>query len=236
MYGHPKKWSHENFPNTKLLSTKTIQCFRSPRVTMLSQYLAMSCPYMSGWCTPWKLICSLKNSNWKTIFFLLKWLLFGGHLNFSGIYISTYISMYIYIYIYIYDICVYVHTCLRCGWKPFFPGGPGSFSTPCNRTCKDDSARQQPGSGKWGPTDMGGTPKMVGFPPNHPFVHRVFHYFHHPFWGFSPYFWKWPGWNKLDWIDIPINQMKLFGIEMTIKKKLDHIYNLISCWMIAGDC
>ena len=21
------------------------------------------------------------------------------------------------------------------------------------------------------------------FPPNHPFVHRVFHYFHHPFWG-----------------------------------------------------
>ena len=25
-------------------------------------------------------------------------------------------------------------------------------------------------------------------PPNHSFVHRVFHYFHHPFWGFSPYF------------------------------------------------
>ena len=25
------------------------------------------------------------------------------------------------------------------------------------------------------------------FPPNHPFVHRVFHYFHHPFWG-SPSF------------------------------------------------
>ena len=22
---------------------------------------------------------------------------------------------------------------------------------------------------------------------------RVFHYFHHPFWGFSPYFWKHPG-------------------------------------------
>ena len=22
-------------------------------------------------------------------------------------------------------------------------------------------------------------------PPNHPFVHRVFHYFHHPFWGYS---------------------------------------------------
>ena len=29
-------------------------------------------------------------------------------------------------------------------------------------------------------------------PPNHPFVHRVFHYFRHPFWGFSPYFWKHP--------------------------------------------
>ena len=27
-------------------------------------------------------------------------------------------------------------------------------------------------------------PKIGGFyPPNHPFVHRVFHYFHHPFWG-----------------------------------------------------
>ena len=30
------------------------------------------------------------------------------------------------------------------------------------------------------------------FPPNHPFVHRDFHYFHHPFWGFSPYVWKHP--------------------------------------------
>ncbi len=25
-------------------------------------------------------------------------------------------------------------------------------------------------------------PKIM-VPPNHPFVHRVFHYFHHPFWG-----------------------------------------------------
>ena len=25
-------------------------------------------------------------------------------------------------------------------------------------------------------------PKIM-IPPNHPFVHRVFHYFHHPFWG-----------------------------------------------------
>ena len=27
-------------------------------------------------------------------------------------------------------------------------------------------------------------PKIM-VPPNHPFVHRVFHYFHHPFWGTS---------------------------------------------------
>ena len=31
--------------------------------------------------------------------------------------------------------------------------------------------------------------RIMGKPPNHPFVHRVFHYFHHPFWRFSPYFW-----------------------------------------------
>ena len=30
-------------------------------------------------------------------------------------------------------------------------------------------------------------------PPNHPFVHRVFHYFHHPFWGVNtPIFEKTP--------------------------------------------
>ena len=32
----------------------------------------------------------------------------------------------------------------------------------------------------------------IGVPPNHPFVDRVFHYFHHPFWGKHPYFWKHP--------------------------------------------
>ena len=26
-------------------------------------------------------------------------------------------------------------------------------------------------------------PKIMGKPPNHQFVHRVFHYFNHPFWG-----------------------------------------------------
>ena len=33
-------------------------------------------------------------------------------------------------------------------------------------------------------------PKIVGvFTPNHPLENRVFHYFHHPFWGNPPYFW-----------------------------------------------
>ena len=31
---------------------------------------------------------------------------------------------------------------------------------------------------------LGCFPKIVGFPPqNHPWINRVFHYFHHPFWG-----------------------------------------------------
>ena len=40
-------------------------------------------------------------------------------------------------------------------------------------------------------------PKII-VPPNHPFVHRVFHYFHHPFWGKNPPIfgstpmWIWP--------------------------------------------
>ena len=32
-------------------------------------------------------------------------------------------------------------------------------------------------------------PKIWEKTQNHPFVHRVFHYFHHPFWGVFPYFW-----------------------------------------------
>ena len=35
-------------------------------------------------------------------------------------------------------------------------------------------------------------PKIMGKPPNHPFVHRVFHEIYNPFWWFSPYFWKHP--------------------------------------------
>ena len=35
------------------------------------------------------------------------------------------------------------------------------------------------------------------YPPNHPFVHRVFHDFHHPFWGFPPYGAE--GVRRFDW-------------------------------------
>ena len=31
--------------------------------------------------------------------------------------------------------------------------------------------------------------KIGGFPPKSSISIRDFHYFHHPFWGFSPYFW-----------------------------------------------
>ena len=37
-----------------------------------------------------------------------------------------------------------------------------------------------------------GFPKIVGFPPKSSILIGVFHYFHHPFWGKHPYFWKHP--------------------------------------------
>ena len=40
-----------------------------------------------------------------------------------------------------------------------------------------------PNSLDLGEFNMGGPPKIWENPPNHPFVHRGFHYFHHPFWG-----------------------------------------------------
>ena len=36
---------------------------------------------------------------------------------------------------------------------------------------------------------------------NHPLENRVFHYFHHPFWGFSPYFWFNTHIFQLSWWD-----------------------------------
>ena len=35
-----------------------------------------------------------------------------------------------------------------------------------------------------------GVSENSGFSPQIIHLNRVFHYFHHPFWGFSPYFWK----------------------------------------------
>ena len=37
-----------------------------------------------------------------------------------------------------------------------------------------------------------GVSENGGFSPQIIHFNRVFHYFHHPFWGFSPYFWKHP--------------------------------------------
>ena len=45
-------------------------------------------------------------------------------------------------------------------------------------------------------------PKIVGFPPNHPFFHRVFPYFHHPLWGPTTIFGNthiYPPRKKLTW-------------------------------------
>ena len=49
--------------------------------------------------------------------------------------------------------------------------------------------------------------KNEWYPPNHPWINRVFHYFNHPFWGKHPYFWKhpyingclyiWKGWKMM---------------------------------------
>ena len=35
-------------------------------------------------------------------------------------------------------------------------------------------------------------PKIGGFPPKSSHFKKVFHNFHHPFWGIYPYFWKHP--------------------------------------------
>ena len=36
--------------------------------------------------------------------------------------------------------------------------------------------------------EMGVSKKWWVFPPNHPWINKVFHYFHHPFWGPTPIF------------------------------------------------
>ena len=46
-----------------------------------------------------------------------------------------------------------------------------------------------------------GVSENSGFSPQIIHFNRVFHYFHHPFWGFSPYFWKHP--YITDFYDLP---------------------------------
>ena len=41
-------------------------------------------------------------------------------------------------------------------------------------------------------------PKIGVYPQNHPSKNKVFHYFHHPFWGKHPYSWKHPYRNRPD--------------------------------------
>ena len=71
-------------------------------------------------------------------------------------------------------------------------------------TCKSTSWRtrlwSQQGGDNWMRIDAKGENLDVSknggvFLPNHPLKNRVFHYFHHPFWGKHPYFWKHPSKN-----------------------------------------
>ena len=69
-----------------------------------------------------------------------------------------------------------------------------SFPTRCSGSTKawriQKRSRGGTEGGEWDTNHMG-VSKNMGKPPNHPFVHRVFHYFHHPFWD-TPIFWKHP--------------------------------------------
>ena len=83
-------------------------------------------------------------------------------------------------------------------WKPYaarvntikkysasLPQGPGNQQARRLQSSKRSPNRCTTIHGCWTKNRGGILP-----PQNHPFVHRVWnHYFHHPFWGFYPYFW-----------------------------------------------
>ena len=70
---------------------------------------------------------------------------------------------------------------------------------------------------------MGVNPKIGGKPPNHPFVHRVFHCFHHPFWGFSPYI----------WFNTPMDLLSgVFTWFLSLKKKPDPTVLWFAWWKL----
>ncbi len=112
--------------------------------------------------------------------------------------------------IYIYIHCVY----LDCWRKTniFFPHIHRLIAGPWSRSRRPPSTwgppgRRFDGGDRW-IDRIGGkygcwTKNRGKTTPNHPFVHRVFHYFHHPFWGFSLF-------SDLANIDIPIKSSSLF--------------------------
>ena len=58
-------------------------------------------------------------------------------------------------------------------------------------------------------------------PPNHPFGNRVWnHYFHHPFWGFSPYFWKHPYGLFVQ----NLGSLTLCGESLVFHRKIPHFH------------
>ena len=78
---------------------------------------------------------------------------------------------------------------------PMGPFQTATFWGGANRSCFRSRANLTRWSGllistAWQGRSMLVFPKIMGkHPPNHPFVHRVFHEINHPFWGFSPYSW-----------------------------------------------
>ena len=57
-------------------------------------------------------------------------------------------------------------------------------------------------------------PKIGVFPPNHPLKNKVFHYFHHPFWGI-PIFWKHP-FGEMIQFDEHIFEMGWFNHQLVV--------------------
>ena len=77
--------------------------------------------------------------------------------------------------------------------------------------------------------------KQWGFLPNHPFFNRVFHYFHHPFWGPTPIFgnthldmlqqvWENVGSLKCSFLKKPIcvwEKLQFFGSKRILNPTVD---------------
>ena len=97
----------------------------------------------------------------------------------------------IYIYVYIIYIFIYHDFQLETNWRFFFLGGGGGgatssmvflFSPVLIGCCSTGGEKflldgKNPTKNKWV------FPKIAGFPPKSSHFNRVFHYFHHPFWG-----------------------------------------------------